>query len=365
MTPRRCLVPLAFVLAFLALPTSAGAYVYWGGFGSIGRVDNDGANANPGFLAGADGTAPIAVDDAHLYFTTDAEDEGDGPVVARTNLDGGEATALPEGFPGPSAAGIGAVDAAHIYWTDDVGIGRAKLDGSDPEPEFLTGIGVAQPDVQVGGIAVYDGFIYWTVNDEGAGEAIGRANLASRLIEPEAVDFDDGGAGPRAIAVDADGIFWTMEPAAGGPLEGAIGHVGLGGGTPIFNDIPGADATATSGLAISGSDLYWFNFEGGFGISLAHAELHGAGSTIDRHFVDHVGFGWIAVNSTGPPPVPPPPPPPSEPPAGSTSGAGSSPPPTSGRPSTPTKPKSSLPAPKVKLNAKAGTATLTGGAGPR
>jgi hypothetical protein len=161
-----------------------------------------------------------------------------------------------------------------------------------------------------------------------------------------------GESGPRAIAVGADGIFWTW--SGGGPYEGKIGHASLGGGG-VLDEIPSADVGTASGLAITGSDLYWFNFEEGSGVSLAHASLEGSGSSVDRHFVDHVGYGSLVANSAGPSPVPAPPPPPSisgQPPGGSASGSGSTGPPTPA-------PLKVLRAPKVKLNRKAGTATLT------
>jgi hypothetical protein len=96
-TPRRCLVPLALALVLLVLPPSAGAYVFFGGADSIGRVDNDGTGADPNFIAGADPFGPLAVDATHLYYTTDQEGMAADPIVGRTNFDGGEATTLPDG----------------------------------------------------------------------------------------------------------------------------------------------------------------------------------------------------------------------------------------------------------------------------
>jgi hypothetical protein len=341
-------LPLAglALLALLLLPASAGAYVYWNtnGGGSIGRADNDGSGANQTFIAGAEGAAPLAVDSGHLYYTTDQESQmGGGNEVARTDLDGGEAALLPEGFLGQGGEGIGAVDGEHIYWLDSSGIGRAKLDGSDREPEFLNSAG----GPEAGGIAIYSGFVYWTNYEGGFGDEIGRANLSSKVVEPQYIVFEVPEAlGPRAIAVDAAGIFWTMEPAFDSTFAGNIAHAGFGG-TATLDEIPGVSADAASGLAIEGSDLYWFDFEEGFGTSLAHAVIAGSGSSVNRHLVNHVGNGWLAVNSAGPsaPPGPPPPP-------GPGAGPGPSPTPAPA-------PLKTLPVPKLKLNAKAGTATLT------
>lgn len=343
MNARRYLPPMALALALAALvvPSAAGAYVFWNtGGGTIGRADNDGANVTQSLVGGVESGEPIAVDPTHLYFTTDEENAAAKSAVARTNLDGGEATLLPEGLLGQNGSGIEAVDAEHVYWADSSGIGRARLDGSSIEPEFIKVVG------QFGGIAVYGGFVYWTYFEGGFGETIGRANLATKKVDPEFVKFaTPEAAGPRAIAVDAQGIFWTMDPAFDGPYLGDIGHAGLLGGTPVLDEIPGANAEAASGLAIDGSDLYWFDFEEGFGTSLARAVVGGSGSSVNRHLVNHVGLGSLAVNSAGPPPPPSPPAIPAPPP------------PPAGNPPART-PLPALKLAKLKLNAKAGTASI-------
>jgi hypothetical protein len=352
---RRSVLPLVLVLAFLAAPPVAGAYVFWTSpTGAVGRIGNDGTDPRPALIAAGAETAPIAADAAHLYYGTDQEDEEGGAPIARTDLDGAAGTLLPEGPLSLGTGGIGAVDAGHIYWADSTGIGRAKLDGSEQEPDFIHT--AAAPEI--GGIAVYDGFVYWTYYNGGFGDLIGRANLSTKAVDETFVELTEE-FGPRAIAVDADGIYWVWEGEVGS--EGLIGHVGLGGGTPTLNAIPGIHAIPMA-LAISGSDLYWINFQEGSGASLAHAELGGAASTIDLHLVDHIGPGYLAANSVSAPPAPPPPPPPSppgsEPTSGTGSGSSSAASPAATAPPAPTPPPR-LAVPKLKLDHKAGTATLT------
>jgi hypothetical protein len=351
---RRSVLPFVIVLAFFALPQAAGAYVFWTSpTGAVGRIGNDGTDPRPGLIPAGAETAPIAADAEHLYYGTDEEDEGGGNLAARTDLDGAAGTLLPEGPLSLGTVGVGAVDAGHIYWADNVGIGRAKLDGSDQEPEFIA----TSAAPEIGGIAVYGGFVYWTYYNGGFGDLIGRANLSTQAVDETFIELTEE-SGPRAIAVDVEGIYWVWEGENGS--EGLIGHIGLGGGTPTLDAIPGIHAIPMA-LAVSGSDLYWINFREGSGDSLARAELGGAASTIDLHFVDHIGPGFLAANAAAAPPPPPPPPPPpvmSEPPSGTTTGSGSGS--TSGppAPNTPTAPPV-LKAPKLKLNRKAGTATLT------
>jgi hypothetical protein len=353
--PRRYLLPLALALAALALPSSAGAYVFWtaapsGSLGSVARINPDGSGLVPD-VAGDVTSSTIVANSRYIFFQSQVV-EGPGPeelgvaIWIRTNLDGGERVDLP-GIPFNTAAI--AVDEEHIYWEEPdgvnpPGISRANLDGSDPEILYLTGLeGLGQ------NFAVYQGFVYWTYR---YCNCIGRANLATKAVEEEFVPEFSGTdipEEPRGIAVDSQGIFWTYYEG-----EGEIGHAGLGGGSASLRFIGPAEAR-DGPIAIDGSDLYWL---GSFAI--AHAQLEGGGaSVIDQHFVDDPGetlAGGLAVNSATSPPPPPPPPPP---------GSGTAPPTSSAGPvsvSTPAKPPApppSLSVPKLKLNAKAGTATLT------
>ncbi len=49
--------------------------------------------------------------------------------------------------------GLGATDAGHIYWADNTGIGRANLDGTDQEPEFLPLVSAPAARLRRGGKA--------------------------------------------------------------------------------------------------------------------------------------------------------------------------------------------------------------------
>jgi hypothetical protein len=357
---RRLLLPLALAVVLLALPSSAGAYVFWTGgpTGELGyydvvqRVDPDGTGLVPSVAD--DVTYPTIVANANYIFFQSQVIEGPGPeelgvtIWIRTNLDGGERVDLP-GIPFNTSAI--AVDEEHIYWTEPegvngYGISRANLDGSDPQIDYLPALdGLGQY------FAVYDGYVYWTYR---SGDRIGRASLATKAIEPEFIPEFSGSdipEEPLGIAVDSQGIFWTYFET-----EGEIGHAGLGGGAATLGFIGPAAEARGGAIAINGSDLYWFT-----GFSIAHAQLVGGGASIvDRHFVDDPGetiLGGLAVNAATSPPVPPPPPPPglSPTPSGTGSSAGQGAAPGSTRHPA----GKALPAPKLKLNAGTGTATLT------
>jgi virginiamycin B lyase len=89
----------------------------------------------------------------------------------------------------------------HIYWANDFGIGRANLDGTDVNQNFI-----AVPDGPSGvsGLAVNSRYIYWS--DETAG-TIGRANLDGTDVNQQFItgaSFPEGG-----LTVDSRYIYWV------------------------------------------------------------------------------------------------------------------------------------------------------------
>jgi virginiamycin B lyase len=311
------LVGLLVALIAVALPASAGAYIYWGNSSGadhrIGRANLDGSEVNESLIGNyGGGQTPLAVDATHLFYA--------GPLFdMRSNLDGGEAVKLgtpvieeeeefpPEGIDGAPAA----VDGEHFYWASSSTeyIGRAKLDGSDPEPEFLN---IGGAEALAGGIAVYGNYIYWAAFAGGTGYTIGRADLATKLpvAENEFIEIPEekGAPGaPKGIAVDENGIYWTEIEEFDSSIPATIGHAGLDGGSATPNYFAGANVGYAGGIAASDGFVYWDSFDEN-GATIAR----GATTSFDEHFIHlpHTNPGWLAVNSATSPPPPPPPPPP-------------------------------------------------------
>jgi hypothetical protein len=179
-----------------------GTHIYWVTPYSIGRANLDGTGVNANFIVGALG--PVAVDSTHIYWTN-------GPDIARANLDG---TGINEHF---IATGVAAFTAAlslavgngHIYWTysGEGRIGRAKIDGSEVTPNFITAEGVA-------GVAVDKTYIYWTslaayLGTAGRSGSIGRANLDGTGVNQNLITCVE----PKgALAVDAVAIPRVPNP---------------------------------------------------------------------------------------------------------------------------------------------------------
>jgi streptogramin lyase len=275
--PRVCTILLVVLVLLsvaivLALPASAGAYVYWANYnltagttigranldgfgtsqsfipevtiptavavdgrhiywtsllaGTVGRANLDGSGADRFFIAGASSPFGVAVDAQHVYWTT----TGGTEAIGRANLDG---TAADESFITGASNPYGvAVDGQHVYWANagSGSIGRANFDGSSPDQNFITVTGGPF------GVAVDGSHIYWTSDSPGA---IGRADLDGSSVDPSFIATGD--AHPRGVAVDGEHVYWANAAAS------TIGRANLDGSTPDPNFIVGP---APWGLAV-------------------------------------------------------------------------------------------------------------------
>ena len=123
-------------------------------------------------------------------------------------------------------AGTGAAVAVrHIYWTNANAntIGRADLDGSNPNPSFITGADFPN------GVAVDAEHIYWTKFFPGT---ILQADLDGSNPNQS---FITGAANPYAVAVDAEHIYWANF------TTGRIGRADLDGSNPNQNFITASE----------------------------------------------------------------------------------------------------------------------------
>jgi hypothetical protein len=130
-------------------------------------------------------------------------------------------------------------------------IGRANLDGTDPNPTFITGAN-DPTDVAVDGQ-----YVYWTAlttTGRPPAGAIGRANLDGTGANPS---FITGAAEPLGITVDYDHIYWansyncnylTQPPSA--CAGGTIGRANLDG-TTVDQSYITADQLVGSGCGTS------------------------------------------------------------------------------------------------------------------
>jgi virginiamycin B lyase len=284
-TPQRAALPQApAVLATKAPPAPPpGPRLYWAnnGLTTIGAATLDGRWVQDNLVHGALAPCGVAVDAFHIYWAN----EQDGSI-GRANLDG---TAVEPHFITGATSPCGvAVDASHIYWANGGGsivdapsiygppgvratpggttIGRANLDGSGVNQDFITGA------LDPCGVAVDAGHIYWanaggTPKDR-AYNALGRANLDGSGVDQR---FVTGANGPCGIAVDGTHMYWANSNS------GSIGSAKLDGSAvdQALLSVP----LGTSGIAVDQAYLYF----DGADLGIGRASLDG--STVEPDYL--------------------------------------------------------------------------------
>lgn len=225
-------------LATTWLSAEASADIYWANsYGStIGRANNDGSNPDQVWLNS--GFRPLAVTSTSgfLYWAQ-------GRFLGRAWLNGANVmTSFLEVAPNNQwAPNSISLDLHHIYWGSYYGakIGRANIDGSAPNTDFITNTGTIQ------GLSVNAQYIFWTT---GGGNTIGRANLDGSGANSQFMRFRSN---PGAILATRTHIYWGE--------NGAIARANLDGSDINLQFISSA-ATGqayVSGLAFDGPNLYW------------------------------------------------------------------------------------------------------------
>jgi hypothetical protein len=279
------------------LAGEASAAVYWANGNAISRMNLDGTNPSPELIASQSqllGTpCGLAVDGSHLYW---ADEFGDR--IGRAGLDGSNREDdFVDGADKPCGV---AVDAGHVYWANEGGnsIGRANLDGTGVEQEFVPGA------THACGVAVNEDFIYWAGGIStlsGFHGIVGRALRLSGSKGPNVAEVD-GDYDLCGVVADESHVYW-------GGYGDAIGRVGVDGSDPEPRFITGLRSPCS--VAIGDGKLYfgeigeWRNGNG----YISRANLDGAG--VEREIVGAKSPCGIAVDSLAfgpayiaPPPLP-------------------------------------------------------------
>ena len=174
-----------------------------------------------------------------------------------------------------------AVDGAHIYWTSSGGgsgtIGRANLDGSGVNQNFITG--AADP----WGVAVNARHVFWA--NRGT-NAIGRANLDGSAVDQSFIDSTSL-RDPRGVALDRRYIYWANGP-------GKIARANLNG-SGLNQNFIGA-IKSPIGVAVDRAHVYWgAQGVGGAGAAIGRDDLEGSDAKMS--FISGVSPGWVAVDA--------------------------------------------------------------------
>ena len=229
---------------------SNGANIFWGQSGNgsdpgdIGRASatGDGSDADLTWIGAGTfcGTFDLAANAAYVYWLS-STCSGTNRQISRATVGGVELGGVVNT---PGACGFG-IDGTYFYWSNGQFIGRALLDGSNPDPDWVdTGAGVTPCDV-----AADAGHIYWTfASFSSTNTTLGRAAIDGTGVNNSwaAVSPYLGDASlPAPIAADGTYVYWGARPPGG---EGSIGRVSAAAGTGDSTFITGAGYRA--GLAV-------------------------------------------------------------------------------------------------------------------
>jgi hypothetical protein len=279
---------VGLLILILMVSTSKAWGALYIGTESISRVNLDGSLFDPTFIAPQDGVpCAITVDSSHIYWADSYNHK-----IGRARLDGSN---VENDFislaAGTSPCGL-AVDSEYLYWANfgTATIGRARLDGSAVDETFIST--VPYPCA----VAVNEAGIYWGSETE---DEIWRTDIGGLMNGPELV-IDEGAVDPCGLALVGPHLFWVQS----GP-EGRIGRANLDGSESQPAFIVGGNFPVS--LVAHGGHLYWVNAPGDYLRSVGRADLDGA--NVNEKFIPEVRYAFaLAADSVQLYPGPPAPP---------------------------------------------------------
>lgn len=173
------------------------SYIYWTKSGvasaaTIGRIKVDGTGEEPNFIPGpASGSRlGVAVNTDYIYWINASGS------IGRANIDG---TGVDDAFVTvATGANNIALSDSHIYWTDGGGVSRVQLDGQNLEEDIVAASGAF-------GIVTDANYLYWSNFANGSGTTIGRAGLDGSASNP---NFITGLSGPSGLNISSGYIHW-------------------------------------------------------------------------------------------------------------------------------------------------------------
>jgi hypothetical protein len=262
--PGRIGLGTAIALAFVALaaPSALANYVYWPNLagGTIGRAGLDGSQVNNAFIATTETPRSVAVDSQYIYWTQGTTGTG---AIGRAKLDGTDIQPnfIPHSASGPYAPIGIAVTATHIYWANSSGpsnIGRANLDGSQPNNDFIN-----DPN-SLCGLAVDKNFLYYTAFLGGSSAAVARVPIGGGTPDDNFIPVPGGK--DCGVAVDDSHVYFTsgLDEIARADLNGTNVD-------PKF--IPG---TKAGGVAVTPQYVFWGTGAGDHSVGRANIDGTGA-----------------------------------------------------------------------------------------
>ena len=228
-------------IALVSTTAVANADVWWANYGSgrVGHSNTDGTDISSSFITARSMASGVAVNSEYVYWANGMY-EAPGSV-GRARRDGSGADNDFINRSNFSSTGIGdiAVDETYIYFSQpNIGkIGRAKLDGTDIRPNFISGLEYHY------GIAVDAEHVYWADQSR---NSVGRANIDGTSVNRA---FITGADDPLSVAVDANHVYWNNWNTS------TIGRANIDGTS--INQAFVATGSGVVGVAVDSEHIYW------------------------------------------------------------------------------------------------------------
>jgi hypothetical protein len=233
--------------------------------------------------------------EAFVYWTD--SDVG----IGRANLNG---TGIDPNFIAVNFPDQVAVNATHIYWLDPPhhggAVGRAKLDGTGVDQGFLGPVNAVTTEntgVAVDATHIYTSFYYEQEHSNGGCDGdpplapfcfghgyIARGQLADIEKRWASIQLDTEDH-PGSVAVDDAHVYWANDRSS----DDTIARANLDLTSVDKNFITGVDA---SDVTVDDAHIYWADRRGG---AIGRANLDGTG--VDPSFITGVDAGRLAVDA--------------------------------------------------------------------
>lgn len=185
-----------------------GTYVYWGGSDKVGRAKLNGSSVENEWFNPTLPPNTIAVDATHIYYSHELSE-----FIGRATIAGAEPNEewVEVSFGGGTSPRKLVVDETHLYWaTNGNNVARCTVAGTELEGEFIEVEGLCTM------VAIDDTYIYWGAHS--GRKTIGRAKLDGSSVEEEWLNL---GEAPEDIWVDEKYLYYASEEG------GRLGKVSL------------------------------------------------------------------------------------------------------------------------------------------
>ena len=256
------------------IDSGSNKYIYWtdrgeldqngepqSGLGTIGRMDLDGSNVNPSCFTGLTNPRSIAASSTFIYWTEPVASSilGDGSAGRATLACEGSESGTKELELVNRGSGDIAVDATHIYVSTynpslhRSFISRFPINGGAAD----CFVGFFEDVTSPVGVAVNSEKVYWA---NAASETIGRADLDCSNQQPE---FIGGASRAEDPAIAGEDLLWTANQAIPANPGNDLYQFRLDGTGGSLEDLApgssvnGTDVVGVLGASEDGSDVYF------------------------------------------------------------------------------------------------------------